>query len=89
MVDTSFSSICKLMAIMYFCIMETLIVEPQNKKQLAAVKAVLKALNVNFWKTDEVPYNADFVAKIKRGDEALQRGEGKKMTLEELDELWK
>ncbi len=74
---------------MYFCTMETLIVEPQNKKQLAAVKAVLKALDVNFWKTDEVPYNADFLAKIKRGDEALQRGEGKKMNVDELDELWK
>jgi len=76
-------------AIVYFCTMETLIVEPQNKKQLAAVKAVLKALDVNFWKTDEVPYNADFLAKIKRGDEALQRGEGKKMNVDELDELWK
>ncbi len=74
---------------MYFCIMEALIVEPQDKKQLAAVKAVLKALNVNFWKTGESPYNTDFVAKIKRGDEALRRGEGKKVTVDELDELWK
>lgn len=69
--------------------METLIVEAHNKKQLAAIKAVLKALDVTFWKADESPYNADFVAKIKMGDEALQRGEGKKITLQELDALWK
>ncbi|WP_257670343.1 DUF2683 family protein [Parapedobacter tibetensis] len=69
--------------------METLIVEPHNKKQLAAIKAVLKALGVNFRKADESPYDEAFVAKIKRGDEALERGEGTKMTIAELEALWK
>ncbi|WP_262248499.1 DUF2683 family protein [Parapedobacter soli] len=69
--------------------METLIIEPQSKKQLAAIKAVLRAMEINFWKTDESPYDPDFVAKIKRGDEALARGEGRTLTLAELDELWK
>ena len=37
--------------------METLIVEPQNKKQLNAIKAFLKALNVSFRREDESSVN--------------------------------
>ncbi|MDB5087714.1 MAG: hypothetical protein JWR09_1708, partial [Mucilaginibacter sp.] len=37
---------------------------PKNKEQLSALKAVAKALKVDF-ETETSPYNADFVAKIK------------------------
>ena len=33
--------------------------------------------------------NIDFINKIKQGDEDLLNGKGKKVTLEELDQLWK
>jgi hypothetical protein len=53
--------------------METLIVHPRNKKQLAALKAVMKALKVDFTteKSGEGTYNADFVAKMKQSAKKL------------------
>ena len=37
--------------------METLIVEPKNRKQLIAIKSFLKALNVSFRKDDDSSIN--------------------------------
>jgi hypothetical protein len=48
--------------------MESLTVHPKNKKQLAAVKAVLKALDVDFQKEEKSPYNPDFVAMVKKAE---------------------
>jgi len=39
--------------------METLIVHPENKAQLNAVKQVLKAMKIPFEKEDK-PYNPEF-----------------------------
>lgn len=66
--------------------METLIVQPKNHKQLAAVEAVLKALNVAFKKEEKSPYNPAFVAKIKRGEQAAKNGKGVKIN---ISDLWK
>ena len=41
----------------YICEMETLIVAPKNKKQLNAIKAFLKALNVSFKSDNESSAN--------------------------------
>ncbi len=50
----------------------------------------MKALKIKFeLSKNESPYNAEFVKKIKQGDEDLNNGKGRKVTLEELDELWK
>ncbi|MRX45693.1 DUF2683 family protein [Pedobacter puniceum] len=47
--------------------METLIVHPENKEQLAAIKAFMKALKINFEKKlGESPYNPEFVDMIKK-----------------------
>lgn len=35
------------------------------------------------------PYNPEFVAKMLQGDKDLKAGKGKKVTLEELHELFK
>lgn len=43
----------------------TIIAHPKNKKQEAAIEAVLKALDVSFQKEEESPYNPEFVSKIK------------------------
>jgi hypothetical protein len=74
----------------YFCvsqngvIMETFIVHTENKTQANAIKAVLKALNVTFEKTNEKPYNPQFVKKIKKSDEEYKAGRFKTVKTEDL-----
>lgn len=70
--------------------METLTIHPKDKDQLTTVKAVLKALKVPFEKAEEEsPYNPEFVAKIKQGDRDIKAGKGRKVSLDELNRLWK
>ncbi|WP_426669703.1 DUF2683 family protein [Mucilaginibacter sp. McL0603] len=64
--------------------METLIVHPKDKKQLMAITAILKALDVDFKK--ESPYDPEFVAMIHKGTEDIKNGKGTKIKLEDL---WK
>ena len=66
--------------------METLIVHPKDRKQLAAIKAFFKALDVSFKKEKASPYNPQFVAKIKRGEKAAQAGKGERV---DVANLWK
>lgn len=66
--------------------METLIVEPKNRKQLSAIKAFLKALDVSFRKEEESPYNPEFVAKIKKSEKQFEKGEY--ITLDPNKSLW-
>ena len=66
------------------------IAHPANTEQVNALKAVLKALKIKFETTTaETPYNQEFVDKILQGDEDFKAGKGKKMTVEELNSLWK
>ncbi len=55
--------------------METLIVQPKDKQQLAALKAVMKALKIDY-KTEKnsKTYNADFASKMKQSEEDLKAG---------------
>lgn len=62
-----------------------LIVHPDSSEKLTAIKAVLKALKVDF-EESKTTYNADFVAKMQEGEEDIKVGRTVKMT---LDELWK
>jgi len=76
--------------------METLIMHPQNKEQLAALKAFAKALKVPFEKNEKAElsdrekgillYGKDFVEKIERGEEAIK--DGKFITLDPTKSLW-
>ena len=52
--------------------MRSLIIYPKTKKQLAAVKAILKALNVPF--LIEERYDPEFVAKIERSKKEVAEG---------------
>ena len=52
--------------------METLIVHPKNKEQLMALKAIMKALKVDF--SIEKLYDPEFIAKMKRGEEDIKAG---------------
>jgi len=65
--------------------MSYLIVHPDSNDKLTAVKAVLKALKVDFDEA-ETKYNAEFVAKMAEGEEYIKAGKTIKVT---LDDLWK
>jgi len=65
--------------------METLIVQPDSKEKLDAIKAFMKALKISFEATKST-YNPDFVAKIKRGEEDIKAGKTRKIS---LDDVWK
>ncbi len=70
--------------------MEAITIHPKNKEQFAIVEAFLKALKVPFEKAkEESLYNPGFVKKILQGDKDLKEGKGRKITLDELNKLWK
>lgn len=81
--------------------METLIVHLENAKKAAAVKSVMKALDVEFEikkkrqavreakALKESPYDPEFVAKIERSRKDFKEGKGIKMTIQELKALCK
>jgi len=76
--------------------METLIMHPQNKEQLTALKAFAKALKVPFYKNKEAElsereqgiklYGKNLVEKIERGEKAIKEGEF--ITLDPKKSLW-
>ena len=70
---------------MYFGIMETLIVEPKTKEQLAALKAVIKAFKIDY-KLEASSYNAEFVKEILQSRADIKNGKGVKINTEDL---WK
>ena len=63
--------------------MATLIVYPGNKKQLAALKAVIKALDISFEEGRSV-YDPEFVAKIQESRGQLKRGETRIVNIDDL-----
>jgi hypothetical protein len=67
--------------------METLIVQPRSKEQLTALKAIMKALKVDFTtqNSTDSPYNAEFIAKIKKGEEDVKAGRTTKI---EPADIW-
>lgn len=58
---------------------------PRNKKELKKIKAILKAIDADFWVVEE-PYNEEFVKKIQKSREEIENGETRKIPLEDL---WK
>ena len=45
--------------------METLVMHPTNKEQLAALKAIAKALKIPFEKKEKEQYDPSFVKMVK------------------------
>lgn len=55
--------------------METILIHPKNKEQLAAVKAFAKALKMDFeTKVTESPYNPEFVKRIQDANKSAEKG---------------
>lgn len=65
--------------------MSTIIVHPENKEQLSALKAFMKAFNISF-EENKTPYNPKFVDKMKVSKQQAEKGETVKIT---LDDVWK
>jgi len=65
--------------------MGILIAHPENKEKLDAPKAFMKALKIRF-EEEKSPYDAEFVAKIKRSEEDFKAGRYKSIKTEDL---WK
>ncbi len=67
----------------------TLTIKTKNKKKIAATKSFLTAMDIKFKDKAEKPYNPEFVEKILQGDVDFKNGKGIKMTIDELNALWK
>ncbi len=68
----------------------TYIAHPVDASQELAFQAFCAALKIPYEKSgEESPYNLEFVAKIKQGEEDKKAGRGRKITIEELEELCK
>ncbi len=63
--------------------METLIVHPGNKEQLAALKAFMKAFKISF-EEKKSAYEPEFVAKIQESREQVKRGETRVINIADL-----
>lgn len=63
--------------------MGTLIVHPENKEQLSALKAFMKALNISFEESKQ-PYNAAFVEKMKASKQQAKEGKTVKVSLDDI-----
>ncbi len=57
--------------------------------QIAALKAFMKVLKIKFEVSSEMPYDSDFVEKVLQGDKDFEAGKGRKVTIDELNKLWK
>jgi hypothetical protein len=67
--------------------METLIVQPKSKEQLTALKAIMKALKVDFitGKSEDSLYSAEFSAKMKKSEDDIKAGRTSKI---EPADIW-
>lgn len=63
--------------------METLIVHPGNKEQLAALKTFMKAFKISF-DEEKSPYDPKFVAKIQESRDQVKRGETRVVNIDDL-----
>ncbi len=60
---------------------------PKNKEQLNALKAIAKALKVDFETDNNSPYDPSFVAEVLKGEKAKK--DGKKGLRVDVENLWK
>jgi len=72
--------------------METVTIKAHtiDASQIEALKAFMKALKIKFeLSKEQSTYSPEFVRKIQQGDDDLQQGKGRKITIDEFDSLWK
>ncbi|MCX2491987.1 hypothetical protein OQX63_00800 [Pedobacter sp. PF22-3] len=64
----------------------TIIAHPKNKKQEAAIEAILKALDVTFQKEEKSPYNPEFVTIVNQSLAEVKKGNY--ITLDPNKSVW-
>lgn len=69
----------------------TVIAHPASSDKLEALKAFMNALNIKFEvrQPGKSPYDPEFVDMVLQGDKDLKEGKGKKISIDDLDALWK
>ncbi|WP_281227427.1 DUF2683 family protein [Flavobacterium aquiphilum] len=60
-----------------------------KKKDFPVLKSLAKSLGFEIIQEKEKPYNPEFVKEILEAREELRQGKGIKMTIEDIDKLWK
>ena len=60
-----------------------------DSSQIEALKAVMKALKINFELSTEKPYNSEFVEMVLESEQEIKQGKGLKVSSREFDDLWK
>lgn len=66
-----------------------IILKNVKKKDFPVLKSLAKSLGFEIIEEKEKPYNPEFVKEILEAREELKQGKGIKMTLEDIDKLWK
>ena len=66
-----------------------LILKNVKKKDFPLLKSLAKSLGFKIEEKIEKPYNPEFVKEILEAAKEVREGKGIKMTMEELDRLWK
>ncbi len=64
-----------------------IIAHPQTDEQLTVIKAFMKALKIKFEISKENPYNADFVAKIKKSKKEFENGDFTRVEKNDLQDF--
>ena len=60
-----------------------------KKKDFPVLKSLSKALGFEIEAKAEKPYNPEFVKEILEASQSIRDGKGVRMTMQELDSLWK
>ncbi len=60
-----------------------------KKKDFPVLKSLAKSLGFEITIEEEKPYNPEFVKEILEAAKEVREGKGIKMSMEELDNLWK
>lgn len=66
-----------------------IILKNVKKKDFPVLKSLAKSLGFEIIEEKEKPYNEEFVKEILQAREELRQGKGIKMTIEDIDKLWK
>lgn len=69
---------------------QTITVHTDTLEQTNALLAFVKSLRVKFELSEkEYVYNSDFISKVEEGKRAIESGKGEKISMDELERLWK
>jgi len=66
-----------------------LVLKNVKKKDLAIFKSLSKSLGFEIEKKEDKPYNPEFVKEILEAAKEVREGNYVKISMEELDSLWK